>query len=304
MQLLNSAAVLLVLTGTFLGLTLPFGKLAFAAGIAPSVWAFVISLGAGTVLLAAFLIMGKRPKLNARMLRYYIIAAFVSYAVPNLMTLSAIPHLGSGYTGIMYTLSPVFTLLLSVLLKLRSPNTLGLLGILVGFAGAVIVGSTRGQVGQPADPFWVVIGLLIPVLLALGNVYRTIDWPAGADPTELAACSHLMTAIMLVPVIFFMTGEFPIAPLAGVPWLVVAQVLASACMFALYFRLQAVGGPVYLSQIGYVGAAVALLAGTLFLGEGYQFATWAGAAIITIGVLMTTKAQRMEAKEPEVTEAA
>ncbi|UGY09644.1 DMT family transporter [Phyllobacterium pellucidum] len=304
MQLLNSAAVLLVLTGAFLGLTLPFGKLAFVAGVAPSLWAFVISLGAGTVLLTAFLVMGKRPQLNAHMLRYYVITALVSYAVPNLMTLSAIPHLGSGYTGIMYTLSPVFTLLFSVMLKLRRPSPLGLLGILVGFVGAVIVGFTRGQVGQPAEPLWVAIGLLIPVLLALGNVYRTVDWPAGADPTELAAGSHLMTALLLSPIILYLTGGFPVAPLRGIPWLVVAQVVASACMFALYFRLQAVGGPVYLSQIGYVGAAVALLAGTLFLGEVYQLATWGGALIITIGVLMTTKAQRMEAKALVATKAA
>lgn len=296
MSSLNSAAVLLVLTGAFLGLTLPFGKLAFAAGIAPSLWAFVISTGAGTVLLAAFLIMGKRPRFDTHMLRYYLVAALVSYAIPNLMTLSAIPHLGSGYTGIMYTLSPVFTLLLSIVFKMRRPNLLGLLGIFVGFAGAVLVGFTRGQVGQPADPLWVGIGLLIPVLLALGNVYRTIDWPQGADPTELAAGSHLTTALLLIPVIFYMTGAFPVAPLGNVPLLVFFQILASACMFALYFRLQAVGGPVYLSQIGYVGAAVALLAGTLFLGEVYQLATWAGAVIITIGVLMTTKAQRMAAK--------
>jgi drug/metabolite transporter (DMT)-like permease len=296
MSFLNSAAVLLVLTGTFLGLTLPFGKLAFAAGIAPSLWAFVISTGAGTVLLAAFLIIGKRPRVSWRMLRYYTITALISYAVPNLMTLSAIPRLGSGYTGIMYTLSPVFTLLLSILFKMRRPNLLGLLGIFVGFAGAVLVGLTRGQVGQPADPLWVGIGLLIPVLLALGNVYRTIDWPEGADPTELAAGSHLTTALLLIPVIFYMTGTFPAEPLGDVPWLVFFQVMASACMFALYFRLQAVGGPVYLSQIGYVGAAVALLAGTLFLGEVYQLATWAGAVIITLGVLMTTKAQRMAAK--------
>ncbi len=296
MSFLNSAAVLLVLTGTFLGLTLPFGKLAFAAGIAPSLWAFVISTGAGTVLLTAFLVMGKRPRVSSRMLRYYVITALISYAIPNLMTLSAIPHLGSGYTGIMYTLSPVFTLLLSVLFKMRRPNLLGLLGIFVGFAGAVLVGFTRGQVGQPADPLWVGIGLLIPVLLALGNVYRTIDWPDGADPTELAAGSHLTTALLLIPVIFYMTGTFPVAPLGDVPWLVFFQVLASACMFALYFRLQAVGGPVYLSQIGYVGAAVALLAGTLFLGEVYQLATWVGAIIITIGVLMTTRAQHMAAK--------
>lgn len=295
MPFLNSAPALLVLTGAFLGLTLPFGKLAFAAGIAPSLWAFVISTGAGTVLLVAFLLMGKRPRIDAHMIRYYLIAALISYAIPNLMTLSAIPHLGSGFTGIMYTLSPVFTLLLSILFKMRSPNLLGLLGIFTGFAGAVLVGFTRGQVGQPAEPLWVAIGLLIPVLLALGNVYRTIDWPKGADPTELAAGSHLTTAVLLVPIIFFMTGTFPIAPLGAVPWLVFVQVLASACMFALYFRLQAVGGPVYLSQIGYVGAAVALLAGTLFLGEVYQLATWIGAAIITIGVLMTTKAQQQMA---------
>ena len=65
----------------------------------------------------------------------------------------------------------------------------------------------------------------------------------------------------------------------------------AATMFAFFFRLQAVGGPVYLSQIGYVAAALGLVAGTVFLGERYQLATWAGAAIIMAGVAMTTRAQ-------------
>ena len=38
-------------------------------------------------------------------------------------------------------------------------------------------------------------------------------------------------------------------------------------------------------------AAVGLVSGTLVLGERYQLLTWLGAAIITIGVVMTTKAQ-------------
>ena len=54
MPFLNSAPVLLVLTGAFLGLTLPFGKLAFAAGIAPSLWAFVISTAQGQCCLRPF----------------------------------------------------------------------------------------------------------------------------------------------------------------------------------------------------------------------------------------------------------
>ena len=49
----ESALGLLVVTGGLLGLTLPFGKLATAAGVPAMVWAFVISFGAGTVLLCA-----------------------------------------------------------------------------------------------------------------------------------------------------------------------------------------------------------------------------------------------------------
>ena len=67
------------------------------------------------------------------------------------------------------------------------------------------------------------------------------------------------------------------APLGGMPLLVVAQVASASAMFVFFFRLQAVGGPVYLSQIGYVGAAVGLFSGTLFLGERYQLLTWLGA---------------------------
>ncbi|TIP39591.1 MAG: hypothetical protein E5X62_30855, partial [Mesorhizobium sp.] len=82
-----------------------------------------------------------------------------------------------------------------------------------------------------------------------------------------------------------------LALLGGVPLVVVGQVASAAAMFAFFFRLQAVGGPVYLSQIGYVAAAVGLFAGTMFLGEHYQLLTWAGAAIIVAGVFITTKAQ-------------
>jgi drug/metabolite transporter (DMT)-like permease len=62
-------------------------------------------------------------------------------------------------------------------------------------------------------------------------------------------------------------------------------------MFAFFFRLQLVGGPVYLSQIGYVAAAVGLVIGVVFLDESYALLTWLGAAIIALGVSITTKAR-------------
>ncbi|MER8660859.1 DMT family transporter [Mesorhizobium sp. M1148] len=291
----ESALGLLVVTGGLLGLTLPFGKLATAAGVPAMVWAFVISFGAGGVLLCALLANGERMRLTSHRLRYFFITAAVSYAVPNLLMFSAIPHLGAGYTGIMFTLSPVITLVFSILLGVRRPNTLGSIGIAVGFIGAVMVAVTRGEAGQPADVYWVLAGLLIPVSLAAGNIYRTVDWPEGTGPIELAVGSHLASATLLLIGILTLFGLGAFAPLGAVPLVVVAQVASASAMFAFFFRLQAVGGPVYLSQIGYVAAAVGLFAGTIFLGEHYQLLTWAGAVIITIGVIITTKAQSQKA---------
>ncbi|TJV02767.1 MAG: DMT family transporter [Mesorhizobium sp.] len=291
----DSALGLLIVTGGLLGLTLPFGKLATAAGVPAMVWAFVISFGAGIVLLCALLARGQRIRLTAHKLRYFFVTAAVSYAVPNLLMFSAIPHLGAGYTGIMFTLSPVITLVFSILLRVRRPNLLGIIGIAVGFIGAVMVAVTRGEAGQPADLFWVVMGLLIPVSLAAGNIYRTVDWPEDTGPIELAVGSHLAAATLLLAGILALFGVKAFVPLGGVPLVVVGQVASAAAMFAFFFRLQAVGGPVYLSQIGYVAAAVGLFAGTIFLGEHYRLLTWAGAVIITIGVVITTKAQGQKA---------
>jgi drug/metabolite transporter (DMT)-like permease len=291
-HLWNTALSLLLVTGLFLGLTPPLGKIATAFGVPALLWAFVVSAGAGGVLLIGLLIRGKRIGLDAHSLRYFIITAIVSYAIPNFLIFAAIPHLGAGYTGIMFTLSPVITLVLSLTIGVRRPNALGIAGILVGFLGAAIVATTRGEVGEPADLHWVIAGLLIPVSLAVGNIYRTIDWPPGAGPIQLAVGSHLAAATILLASLFI-TGEAGAFALLGqIPLVVLAQVVAVAAMSTFFFRLQAVGGPVYLSQIGYVGAAVSLAGGVIFLGERYAALTWIGAAIIAAGVVMTTKAQR------------
>jgi drug/metabolite transporter (DMT)-like permease len=287
----DSAFGLLLVTGVLLGLTPPLAKLAAESGISAMVWAFVFSCGAGSILFCVQLAQGKAFALSAHKLRYFAIAAAISYAIPNVLTFSAIPHLGAGFTAIMFTLSPVLTLVLSMVLGVRRSNLLGVAGIAVGFVGALMVAVTRGEVGQPAALFWVVIGLLIPVSLATGNIYRTMAWPAGAGPIELAAGSHLAAAAMLLVGILLVGDAGSFVYLSAIPVLVIAQVAAASAMYAFFFRLQVVGGPVYLSQIGYVGAAVGLIAGVFFLGERYAPLTWIGAAIIAIGVVMTTKAQ-------------
>lgn len=290
--LLQSPAFLLLAVGTLLGLNFPLGKLAQAAQVPAVLWAALISLGASS-LLGAWLLLRRRPVVcDAQHLRYFVITALVSYALPNLLVLAAMAHLGSGPTAMMFTLSPLFTALLSRLAGLRAPARLEYWGIAIGFGGALLVALARGEAGRPAAWLWVGVGLLIPLLLALGNVYRSLDWPPRADGTWLAVGSHGVAALLLLA-LCALTGAWRGLPaLAGVPWLAAAQVAAAVLMFPLFFRLQALGGPVLLSQIGTVGAGVGVAVGAGLLGERYPPLVWGGVALIALGIGLTVWARR------------
>ena len=290
----DSPVALLFLTGGFLGLTFPLGKLAGEASISPIVWAWLISAGGGCVLLFIQLISGKSVSLRPDYVRYYLVLSVCSLVLPNILIFNVIPKLGSGFTGILFTLSPVFTLTLSSLWQVRMPNLLGCIGIAVGFIGAILVTLTRGEMNQPVGMIWIVAGLCIPMSLAIGNLYRTMSWPEGAQHLELAIGSNMAAAILLFIMALVYSPPSAFHELLSVKKLALVQIIASAAMFSVFFRLQQVGGPTYLSQIGYIAAGVALFVGTLFLGERYSIVTWFGAVVIVAGIGISVVAQQQQ----------
>lgn len=292
MNLLNSPGFLLIITGSLLGLTFPLGKFGAQAGISPVVWAFLFSAGAALGLLLYRLALKKPLLVSLRNRQFYFIAALVSLVIPNLLTYRVIPELGSGFTGLMFTLSPLFTLAISSVWQVRMPSRLGLLGITFGFIGAVIVATTRGEVGNPASIGWLVAGIGIPVSLAMGNVYRTMAWPTNAEPMELAIGMNLSAAFMLLVVILVSPVVSLPGGLESIKLAALVTALVASVMIAMHSRLQFVGGPTYLSQIGYIAAGVALLIGMLVFNESYSWITWVGAVIILIGAAVSMKAQK------------
>jgi drug/metabolite transporter (DMT)-like permease len=292
--MLNRPLPLLLTTGSLLGLGFPLGKLAGVAGIAPIVWSWVMAVGAGLVLLLALRLGRVRLPMDARHLRYYLVTGTVSNALPNLLVFSAMPHLGAGFISIFFAFSPIVTLVLHSLLQRRRPGALGAAGIALGFAGALVIVLSKGRMDTPGGgaALWLALAFLIPLLLACGNIYRTLAWPAGTSGLALAAGANLGAGVVLGVLSLLWTGSLPLSAALAVPGLLLAQVAISAAMFAVFFRLQSVGGPVYLSQIGYVAAAVGLGTGTLVLGEHYGLLTWLGAVVVAVGVLVTTRAQQ------------
>lgn len=286
---MNRPLVLLLVTGLAFGANFPLGKLAVAAGVNPALWAAVICLGAGLTVGAAARFFEEQTEV-AGLYRYAAISCVISNVIPLALTFAAIPHIGSGLAAILVATSPVTTAILSMAFRVRPPGPLGLAGIAVGLAGAVTIILARNAGFGGAESRWLLLAALIPVFLGAGNVYRTVGWPRGAGPMQLGATINLAAVLPLVG-LAWAVGGLDLRPLAAIPAIVAAQLLASSLMYLTFFRLQAVGGPTYLSQIGYVAAVVGVGVGVSFLGERYPPMVWAGIAVVALGIGLTTWAQ-------------
>ncbi|MDJ0840760.1 MAG: DMT family transporter [Acidobacteriota bacterium] len=284
---IQSPPFLLLVTGTLIGFNLPLGKIAGGEGISPMIWALIVSLGASGMLLPMLVVKRRLTLPKGKMLRYVMISALISYVTPNLLLFSVIPHAGAGFTGLMFALSPVFTLSMAVLARQKTPNRIGLTGIGIGLAGAIIVSITRGAAPDAPPLIWLLAALSIPLTLAFGNIYRTIDWPEDAQPDALAFWSHGFAVLVYLSLLTATNAALPLNELASIPLAAPAQMLIAGLTFPAFFRLQQKGGPVLLSQIGYVAAAVGLLAATAILGEEYSAMTWLGAMVIALGIAVT-----------------
>lgn len=286
---MNLAPALLLYVGMLTGLNAPLGKLAAEAGVAPQLWAVVVSGGAAVPLAIWLALRGRIAWPGRDVLRYSVLAGLITFVGANFVLFLALPRVGAGYMGLMFALSPLFTLALSLAAGLRRPGAAGLYGLTLGCAGAVMIAVAKGA--EVAEPLWAVIGLAMPALLAVGNVYRTIDWPEGADPIALAVGSHAVAAVVFVTAVV-MLGTPVVAPLAEAGPVTLAQIAASAITFPAFFLLQRLGGPVLLSQLGYVAAATGLFVAVVFLGESFGALAWAGTLVIAAGIALTILDQR------------
>lgn len=288
---MQNPVFLLLVTGVLIGFNFPLGKIAGQNDISPIIWAMILSLGATGMLLPILITKRHLTLPRGKMVPYMIISALISFVIPNLLLFSVIPHAGAGYTGLMFALSPVFTLGLAAMFRHKTPNRLGLMGIGLGLVGAVIVNVSQGSAPEAPPLIWIIGAVLIPVSLALGNIYRSAYWPEKALPDVLAFWSHAFAVFVFGVLLLTIEGSIPVQELARAPWATAAQFIVGGVLFPVFFRLQQMGGPVLLSQIGYIAAAVGLIAATVVLGEHYRLLTWLGAGVIGFGIVITILAQ-------------
>jgi drug/metabolite transporter (DMT)-like permease len=284
--------LLLLAVGGLIAVSVNLAKGAAQYGIEGPEFAFFLSAGAGVVLLAATLARGERIPLTRKHLIFYVVTGFFSLAAPNVLGFMLAKHAGAAYASVPFALSPLITYPLAIAVGLDRAAWRRFGGLAVGFVGTALVLSRLADATGSTGALWLLAALAMPVCVATGNIYRSLKWPKGVSDMALAAAMMLASAAWLAPLLFV----FPLATFGNgfTPGevIVIAQIVAAAAMYWLYFWLQRVAGPVYLSQIGYVAAGFGVLFAVTIFGERLPALAVLGLAMIVAGVLLVRAVRR------------
>lgn len=274
--------------GTLMGLSTNLAKFAGQAHLTPLAFLCWSIIGAALILMVIAALRRDLPPITARTLEYYAVSALVGVAGSNLIFFTAVHHVGAGFVALIISLPPLLTYVGALALKMERFQTVRATGVVAALAGAGVL--TANKLSAPeADGFWITLALVGPILLAIGNLYRTLRWPKGVSADALAPGMLIAAALMLVGA-GFLPGFSLVVPMEhNLPLLLIAaQSVIFAGMFLLLFLLQKTGGPVLLSLLGSVGALVGVPVAIFLQSEAPPDGLFLGATLIATGVILLT----------------
>lgn len=269
----------LVGTGVCLGIGVPLAKAAAGERVSALAFALWPTAAAGLVLLALGRLRHGPPSLTIAHLRFGAIAGLFGHALPMSAAYWLAAEAGAGFTAIAFTLPPVFTLAITLLIGLERPLLRRVAGVATGLAGALLLVVGRGAISLDAGvaALWLVVA--IPAVIAGTNVYRSVQLPKGMPAEWLSGLTLLSSAVTLAAVGVFAGGLQVPLEAGAITWLVL-QACALVAGYLLYFLLQQRAEPVTFSFMGYVVMATGVAVGTLVFGESLPWTALPALALI------------------------
>ncbi|NUS24209.1 MAG: DMT family transporter [Streptomyces sp.] len=265
-------------------------KLALNHGLSPAQITIVrCALGTVTLWVLARSVGQRLPRSRATW-GHLVIAALFCNAVPFALFAVGEQHLDSGIAGVLNATTPLWSLLIGVLLGTdRGLHPLRLTGLLLGFAGTVLIFAPWHRSG--------LLSWSAPALLGAAASYAVAFAYMARKLTDKRA-PMAMSAAQLLMATGWTTLSVPVAgpveaDLVALGAVTALGVLGTGVTFYLNYRLIADEGPTTAATVGYLLPVVSVALGAVLLNEQVGVRVLTGMAVVLAGVAMTrTKGAR------------
>jgi drug/metabolite transporter (DMT)-like permease len=274
----------LVWGSSFLWIKLALG------GLSPIQLALIrMTLGAVVIIVLAVL-TGTRPPDGARHWAMMLVPALFGSAAPFTLFGVGERSVDSGVAGVLNATTPLWALLLALVLGIdRRPGLVRLVGLALGFVGVLVIFAPWHAAGLAS---WGALACLLAALsYAVSYTYIGRHLADGTvSPVALSAAQLAGGALLSALALPVLGGLAPVhlavAPLVAVTILGVA---GTGVAMLLNNRLLADEGVMTATSVGYLLPVVSVLLGAIFLGEQLNVRIVLGMVVVLVGVALSRR---------------
>lgn len=246
--------------------------------------------GARTLLagLALLPLLFWRHKLSVirRYWRSIIIVGLFNSALPFILFNYATMTLPAGKMSIINALTPLWGAVIAwVWLRDKIPP-LRLLGLMVGFAGILVLVWDQLSFTDTQSMLAVLAGVAAPIFYGIAASY-TKKYLMDADPIATAAGSLIAAGLMLLPLTIY---TWPVEPISFGAWAAMLGLglLCTAIAYVLYYQLLIRIGPPRAMTVTFLIPVFGVFWGWLFLDEAITLRVVLGGSVILLGTALAT----------------
>jgi drug/metabolite transporter (DMT)-like permease len=267
----------------------PMVKTATLAGHHPT-GIMVLQTAANVVIIGLALALSgalRRLPMDRAHLRLYLVVGLFGMSVPHLVGLTATAMLPSGVMSILYSLVPLFTLPLALVLGIERPGALRIVGVLAGAMAIAVLIGPEASLPEPGLWVWVLFGALAPLCYSIEGMYVSQSRALAAGPFTVLWVGSVLALGPSVVLVLLFDGFY--WPEAGAGWAEAALFgsgLVSVCAYTAFLVLLRRTGPVFGAQVSYVVTGLGVVFAFVFLGERYSAWVWAALALLFVGLFM------------------
>ena len=224
-------------------------------------------------------------------MKWVALSAFVGSFFPAYLFAFAETEISSSITAVMVSLTPLFTLLISVFVFGEELLKKQVFGVLIGFTGIIVLINNE-LFSSSFNILYIMFIVLAAFCYAINaNVlkYKLPNIPA----LGIVFMSFLFMFIPAFIILCF--SDFPFSDFASDPliiesiiYIIILALFGTAIAKVLYIKLLAISTPVFSVSTTYLMPVVAIFWGLLD-GEEFKLTQFTGTAVILLGVYLVTK---------------
>ncbi|MEM6482006.1 MAG: DMT family transporter [Pseudomonadota bacterium] len=289
---------MLLCLGIVWGLTFSLIKFAAVSGLPYTTIALLVILGNMVIFGTFSVILTGRLRLPFDRVLFFAGCGILGYLLPFFLELFAVPKLGAGTLALMVSLAPITTVLLAAATGADRITPRRAIGAVLGFCAISPIALSRIDELQSGFGLALLAGLAVPLIYASYHVFVSKYWPDGYEPFEVATGETMGAMAFMVPLYAITMGD---APIPDQPihtyWVIGALLSFSALEVWLYFSLLRKGGPVFVSQTGYVSVTSGVVWGAILFGEVLSPWLLASVAIMITALILVAPGKKAEPEE-------